>query len=179
MKLVVGLGNPGSKYKHTRHNVGFIVLDFLAEIKNLSWEQNKKVQGEVCFLKEGDKENFVFLKPLTYMNNSGSSVIQAMSYLSIGADNLIVIHDDVDLEPFVVKMAYNSSSAGHHGVEDIIKKLGTKKFTRVRIGVGRPKGEMGENLYDVENYVLKKFSSQDIEKLREITNEYVLSSLKI
>lgn len=179
MKLVVGLGNPGDKYKYTRHNVGFIVLDYLAQFNNLTWEHNKKVRGEFASFRAGGEKGVIFLKPLTYMNNSGDSVKQALSYFSVGIKDLLVIHDDVDLGPFVVKKVFNVSSAGHHGVEDIIKKLGTQEFERIRIGVGRPKGKAGESIYNVENYVLSDFSSQELEKLREITKEYILSSLII
>lgn len=178
MKLVVGLGNLGEKYKNNRHNAGFIVVDAFVAQKGLSWSINKKIYSAVCVDKEDD---LILVKPQTFMNDSGRAVCKALSYYSADHNNLLVIHDDVDLEPLQFKSSRNSSSAGHHGVQDIIDKIGTQDFTRIRVGVGRPKivveGQERPS-YSVEKYVLEDFSPQELELVRKQGVEYLLSSLK-
>lgn len=137
MFLVVGLGNPGEKFKETRHNVGFMVLDAL----------------------ENKPESAVFLKPQTFMNASGRAVKE--KYRS--DTQLIVIHDDIDLKIGRVKVSKNSSSAGHKGVESIIKEIGTQDFTRIRIGIQPEKGKPDA----VEDFVLKEFTKQELPLLQE------------
>lgn len=154
MKLIAGLGNPGSDYSNSRHNAGFIVLGAFAEVRGVVWSANKKIMSEVGMVKE---DSLVLVKPQTFMNDSGGAVVRALAYFSIQPSDLIVVHDDVDLEPLQFRTSTNSSSAGHHGVQDIIDKIGTKDFTRVRVGVGRPKvlvDGTARDTYDVEKYVL-------------------------
>ncbi len=178
MRMVVGLGNPGKKYRSNRHNAGFTVLDAFVAQKGLSWSTSKKLHSEVCADREGD---LVLIKPQTFMNNSGRAVREALSYYSADPSSLLVVHDDVDLEPLQIKVSRNSSSAGHHGVQDIIDKIGTQDFIRLRVGVGRPKeiidGQERPS-YSVEKYVLEDFSPQELEIVRKKGVEYLLSSLK-
>lgn len=178
MRILVGLGNPGEKYKNNRHNAGFIILDAYASQKGLTWSVNKKISSEVSFDKEND---LVLVKPQTFMNDSGKAVAGALSYYSISPSRLIVVHDDVDLEALKFKTSCNSSSAGHHGVQDIIDKIGTQDFKRIRVGVGRPEMLLNgrkEPSHSVERYVLEDFSPQDLETLRKTGVEYLLSSPK-
>lgn len=172
MNMVVGLGNPGEKYKNNRHNAGFIILDAFAESKGLSWTKNKKILSEVIVSKD---DGFILVKPQTFMNDSGNAVSWAIRYFSIPSSDMIVIHDEVDLEALAMRVSVDSSSAGHHGVQDIIDKIGTQDFTRIRVGVGRP----SENSRSVEKYVLEDFSSDELETVKKLGVEHLLSSLKV
>jgi peptidyl-tRNA hydrolase, PTH1 family len=144
--LIVGLGNPGKKYEKTRHNVGFRIIDELEKIYDLS--QNK----------------VILLKPDNFMNNSGRTVKEYLNYEKIPVSNLIVIHDDIDLPFETVKVSKDSSSAGHKGVQSIIDTIGTKDFTRIRIGI-KPTIERKQ---ETEKFVLENFSKTEEEKLPEI-----------
>jgi len=145
MKLIVGLGNPGRRYKKTRHNVGFIVID---ELK-----------------RHIPKKDAILLKPLTYMNNSGKEVKAVMDKNKIS--DLIVIHDDVDLPFNEIRISKNVSSAGHKGVLSIINELGTQDFTRIRIGINP-----GRKV-DTEKYVLEKFTKEENKQLNEIIKQAI------
>jgi len=153
-KLIVGLGNPGKEHSVNRHNIGFMILDnFVKEIG--SFESNPKFHGEV--FKKGDIQ---FLKPQTYMNLSGKSVSEICSFYKIAPTEVIVIQDELDIEFGKVKLSIGSGDAGHNGIKDIISKLGTKDFTRLRFGIGRPEGHQS-----VEDYVLSDFSKAEIESI--------------
>ncbi|WP_041808478.1 aminoacyl-tRNA hydrolase [Evansella cellulosilytica] len=154
MKLVVGLGNPGSKYDGTRHNVGFEVIDRCQQLFQLDLDQSKfkgiygykVIEGEKIFL----------LKPLTFMNLSGESVIPLMKYFKIPTEDLLVIYDDLDLAPGKIRLRQKGGAGGHNGMKSIISHLGTEEFNRIRIGIGRPpKG------YAVPDYVLGSFSNEE------------------
>ncbi len=159
MKIIAGLGNPGRQYELTKHNAGFIILDNFILQKSLVWEFNSKVNAAICKF-----ENVLLVKPQTFMNNSGTCISNVLSYFNTQPNQLLVIHDDVDLEFEKVKKTRGSSSAGHHGVEDIIQKLGTNDFWRLRIGVGRPQA----NNFDVEEWVLSQFSAKELEFIQSI-----------
>ena len=149
MILIVGLGNPEKKYVKTRHNIGFRVID---ELKSLDFVQDKEI---------------VFLKPETFMNDSGKAVKGMVSYYKIPLENLYVIHDDVDLPFGTIRVSKNSSSAGHKGVKSIIDELGTQGFTRVRIGI-RPEKEV-----DTTKFVLQKFTKEEEKRLNEVIKKAV------
>jgi PTH1 family peptidyl-tRNA hydrolase len=155
--LVVGLGNPGRKYSKTKHNTGFIILDELVSQKGLSWKKEKKFKAEICV-----SNQIIFLKPLTFMNLSGESVSKAANFYKINPNHTFVIHDDVDFPLYEWKLQYDKESAGHKGVGNIIKHLGTKSFWRLRFGVGRPV----EEDFDVERYVLSKFSNKECKNIK-------------
>ena len=160
MKLIVGLGNPGEKYKKQRHNVGFMILDQFAKEENLSWEDNSKLKSKMVKL----KDTFL-MKPQTFMNNSGDAVSLVSHFYKISPEDITVIHDDVDLPFGEIKNQFNIGPAGHHGVEDIILKLGTKEFNRIRGGIGRP-----ENAdIPVDEYVLMDFSDDEISKVEHLS----------
>ena len=154
MKLIVGLGNPGAKYQGTRHNVGFVVLAELARQHNAS-APRAKFQGETSEAVIGG-ERALLLTPLTYMNLSGASVLAARDFYKIDTQDLLVICDDFNLPLAKLRFRPKGSSGGQKGLEDIIRRLGTDEFPRLRIGIGpAPPGR------DVAGYVLSKFTSEE------------------
>jgi PTH1 family peptidyl-tRNA hydrolase len=130
MKLIVGLGNPGKEYQNTRHNLGFIVVDQLANKLNV--ELNKKKFNGLFF----KTSEYILLKPQTYMNNSGECIVAFLNYFCISLDNLLVIYDDIALPLGKFRYRCQGSDGGHNGMKNIIKLLRSKKFKRLRIGVG-------------------------------------------
>ena len=160
--LIVGLGNPGEQYERTRHNVGFIVIDKIAESMELVWKQEKKFKA---FIASGDQ--VMLIKPTTFMNLSGEAVSKVASFYKIDPKNVVVVHDDVDFPFLEWKIQLGKDSAGHKGVEDIMQKLGTSDFWRVRVGVGKPESVQ----FGVEDYVLSSFTKEDLQKVEELSGE--------
>ncbi|WP_067729696.1 aminoacyl-tRNA hydrolase [Oceanobacillus damuensis] len=150
MKCIVGLGNPGKKYKHTRHNIGFMVIDELLERNR--WSLNKsKFNGDYSMeIFEGEK--VILLQPQTYMNLSGESIRPLMDYYNVEHDDVLVIYDDLDLPTGKIRLRQKGGHGGHNGVRSTIDHLGTKEFKRIRIGVGRPTSPI-----PVVDYVLGSF----------------------
>lgn len=155
MYLIVGLGNPGKQYENTRHNVGFDAVDLLVDEYRVpsSGKQHKAMYGKGVIA--GQK--VILAKPLTYMNLSGESVRALVDYYKIDPEEeLIVIYDDISLEPGQLRVRPKGSAGGHNGIKNIIAHLGTQVFKRVKVGVGeKPKG------YDLADYVLGRFSKED------------------
>jgi len=137
IKLIVGLGNPGRQYEKTRHNAGFLFLDALAEELGCSWSNESRFQG---LFAEGSVANskVMLLKPDTFMNRSGQSVGKIARYYKLLPEEILVVHDELDFYPGVVKLKKDGGHAGHNGLRDIIAHLGSKEFYRLRIGIGRP-----------------------------------------
>ncbi len=133
MKLVVGLGNPGEKYKNNRHNLGFMVVDEYLRGLGLSWRYSP---DWVCFYAKN--ASAVFVKPSTFMNRSGVAVSAVSNFYDIKNEDVIVVCDDVDLPFGKVRLAFNGLSAGHQGIESVISSLGSVDFGRLRVGIGRP-----------------------------------------
>jgi len=133
--LVAGLGNPGREYEHTRHNVGWLVLDELARRHGGSWRS--KFSGSLAEVRLGDAK-LALLKPETYMNESGRSVAAATRFFKVPVESLLVVHDDVDLEPGRLQARRGGGLAGHNGLRSLAQHLGSQDFLRLRIGVGRP-----------------------------------------
>lgn len=152
MKLIVGLGNPGKEYERTRHNVGFMVLDALADEFHVSIN-NKKFKGEYVKWKY-QGEDVIFLKPLTYMNNSGESVIQVMNFFKINVEDLIVIYDDMDMPTGKLRLRQSGSAGGHNGMKSIIQHVGTQNFKRIRVGIDK------HAQIPVVDYVLGRFTKE-------------------
>lgn len=166
MKLIVGLGNPKKDYGETRHNVGFIITDFLQSAFNL---ENFKYQNNYdAWISQGvfEGKKFILAEPDTFMNESGKAVQAIMSFYKIAPEDLIVIHDDLDIEIGNYKISKNASSAGHNGVADIMEKIGTQDFTRVRIGVETAGGRQNRQIPG-EDFVLQKFTEEEKIKLKE------------
>lgn len=157
--LVIGLGNPGNSYKKTRHNAGFLVLDHFAEKNNLDI-RTEKMQGLFGTGTLAGKK-LLLLKPMTYMNRSGECVGQFMSYFKIPPENILVIHDDLDLKSGRLKMVSGGGPGGHNGIRSLISHLGTKDFARLKIGIGHPRDDAERAGMPVEKYVLTPFSDDE------------------
>ena len=155
IQLIAGLGNPGAKYEDTRHNVGFWFLDELAKIKGCSLRHESKFQGDVGKITINGQSIWL-IKPMTYMNLSGQSIAALANYYKLTAENLLVVHDELDLDPGTVRLKCGGGHGGHNGLRDIISHFGTKEFYRLRIGIGHP-----GSAADVSNYVLATASSSD------------------
>lgn len=161
MKLVVGLGNPGGQYEGSRHNAGFMAADMLHQQADCSVPYVERFQGLWAQVKCAG-ESVGLLKPQTYMNRSGQSVAQAMSYLQILIDDLVVLHDDLDLLWGQVKVKVGGGSGGHRGLESCFSEIGSQDFARVRMGIGRPLDG------DVTRYVLEQFDDEQREQLSDV-----------
>ena len=159
--LIVGLGNPGQKYEHTRHNMGFLTVDLLAEQLNV--KLNKvKFKSAYNIVRFGGQKCLV-MKPQTYMNLSGESVAELVNYYKLDPESeLIVVFDDISLEPGNIRIRKKGSAGGHNGIKNIIAMTGTQNFMRIKVGVGeKPKG------WDLADYVLGRFSTEDRTKVEE------------
>ncbi|MBP9490979.1 MAG: aminoacyl-tRNA hydrolase [Aliarcobacter sp.] len=157
MHLIVGLGNIGDKYQLTRHNIGFMVIDEIT--KNLSTSNINNPNFQSTLLKSGYN---LFSKPTTYMNNSGVAVHAIKEYYKIDLENIIVIHDDLDLPFGTVKFKIGGGHGGHNGLRSLDAHI-TKEYIRVRVGIGKPLDKS-----DVANYVLSNFSKEEMNKLQDI-----------
>ena len=153
--LIVGLGNPGKEYERTRHNAGFRAVDLLAEKLGCKIDKSK-FQGLYGQVNYGGKK-LMLLKPLTYMNLSGRSVLQLSAYFNIPPQRIIVMFDDISLEPGRLRIRADGSAGGHNGIKSIIQEVGSQAFPRVKIGVGaKPNPE-----YDLADWVLSTFSAKE------------------
>jgi PTH1 family peptidyl-tRNA hydrolase len=186
MKLIVGLGNPGNKYQYTRHNAGFLALDYYMQgLETISC--TSKFNAQICEVHfsaqqtDGGPVKTLFIKPQTYMNNSGDTVREIVSFYKVDVEkDLLIIHDEVDLKFGFWKFAFDSRPAGHNGIKNIIEQLSTQKFHRIRIGVESRKSRL-ENPTD--EYVLSPFSPEELSilqetifpKVKEIIEEFIKS----
>ena len=156
MKLYVGLGNPGEKFVHTRHNVGYVLMDKLASKYSCSWEQSGKLESLIA---KPAAVAIMFTKPQTFMNNSGKAVSALMNYYNIEKSNLTVVHDDLDLRLGEYKMQTAKGPKVHKGLLSIEEALGYADFMRIRIGIDNREVE---NRINGEDYVLQKFTEEEI-----------------
>ena len=170
MLLFVGLGNPTPDSQNNRHNIGFKVIDAINQKFGLS-KQKPKFKGLLTTGNIGDKKVYA-IKPLTFMNNSGICIRELIEYFKMDAADVIVFHDDLDIDIGKVKAKFGGSSAGHNGIESIDKFIG-KDYSRVRIGIGKP-----ESKISISDYVLNDFNDEEKEKLENIT-ENIIKSLNI
>lgn len=172
MLLLVGLGNPGPKYRNHRHNIGFMAVDEIGQRHNFS-AAREKFQSDLSdgFLEQdGKREKAALLKPLTYMNESGRAVGEAMRFFKLSPEDVVVFHDELDLAPNKVKIKTGGGNAGHNGLKSITAHIGAD-FRRVRIGIGHP-GEKSK----VSNYVLGDFSKSEIPGLTDLIDAIALSA---
>lgn len=169
MKLIVGLGNFGKEYEHTRHNMGFDVVDKFAD--SIGEDINKKGFESLYLKAKYMGEDIILVKPQTYMNNSGIAVREIMDYYDIDLSDLIVVYDDMDIETGHLKLKLNGSSAGHNGIKSIIAYVGSQEFKRIRVGIGAPKN----NTID---FVLGKPSKEDSILIEE-SQKNAVEALKI
>lgn len=173
MYIIVGLGNPGRKYAHTRHNVGFDTIDILADRYGISVDgkKHKALYGKGII--EGNK--VILAKPQTFMNLSGESVRALIDFYKIDEkDDLIVLYDDISLDPGAIRLRSKGSAGGHNGIKSIIAHLGGQVFKRIKIGVGeKPRG------YDLADYVLSRFSKTDQEQVDAALERAADAAVKI
>lgn len=166
MKLIVGLGNPDLKYKNTRHNIGFMALDYYAKEKRYSFKKKKEFKGEVYLSKD-----FILLKPLTYMNLSGESVQAVSNFYKISPEDILVISDDFNIPFLKLRLRNKGSAGGHNGLKSIISQVGSEDFKRIRVGLGSPE-------YDTIDFVLSKFSIEDIKQM-DVTFEKIKEAIDL
>lgn len=158
MWVIAGLGNPGRAYAKTRHNIGFAVVEEIGLRFGIKFDENELCRTGIGSM--GDKK-VILIEPLTFMNRSGIAIRDALRKYNALNENLIVVHDDIDMETGKIKLRKRGSSGGHRGVESIIQAFNTKDFIRVKIGIGRDR-EM-----TVEDYVLHKFRKEDVPLIRD------------
>ncbi len=169
MKLIVGLGNPGRGYTHNRHNVGFVCLNHFARTQDIRFDK-KQGQARIGTGEVADSK-VVIAKPQTYMNLSGRSVSLLVEKFNVGFDNLLVIHDDLDLPLGKIRIRHGGSSGGHKGVDSIISCLGSQDFIRIRVGVGRPslvEGSTEISEDEIINYVLSDFTTSEKQTISQV-----------
>jgi PTH1 family peptidyl-tRNA hydrolase len=159
MQLIIGLGNPGEKYENTRHNIGFMVLDNFAKSNGFpEFKASKKFKSLIS----KDSE-VVLTKPQTFMNSSGKAVKLLSKNYKVKAENIFIIHDDIDLELGKIKIVKNRGTAGHNGVESVVNELKTKDFIRFRVGIKPNRKIIG----DIKNFVLKNFTKKEKEVIKK------------
>lgn len=174
MYIIVGLGNPEPEYSNTRHNMGFDTINKIAKKYNIEFSKTnfKGIYGTGII--EGEK--VILLKPQTYMNLSGESIKEIISFYKLNTDNLIIIYDDIDIEPGIIKLRKTGGPGTHNGMKSVIKEIGTEKFPRIRIGIGKP-----EHKGDLINYVIGKIPEEDkqiLEKSTDLAKEAVIEIIK-
>lgn len=159
--LIVGLGNPGAEYKNTRHNVGFMMIDFIVA-PDAKWKNEKKAMTLHCDI---DGKKIIFAKPQTFMNNSGDAVGALVKFYKIPKENIIIIHDDMDLKLGTFREKIGGSSAGHNGIKSIDSAIGND-YKRIRIGIGHPR-DFDLNI-DPADWVLGKFDKAQLQQIKSV-----------
>lgn len=163
MKLIVGLGNPGKKYDNTRHNIGFMLVDKYLSNPGYKDKFNADYYKTVIF-----GEDVIFIKPKTYMNLSGDSVLKFVKYYDVDINNVLVIQDDLDMIVGTFKLKRSSSAGGHNGIKSVISNLNTNEFARLKIGV------LNETKSDTIDFVLGSFSKDDLNKINLIDTNFII-----
>ena len=174
MYIIVGLGNPEPEYSNTRHNMGFDTINKIAKKYNIEFSKTKfkGIYGTGTI--EGEK--VILLKPQTFMNLSGESIKEIIDFYKLNTDNLIIIYDDIDIEPGIIKLRKTGGPGTHNGMKSVIKEIGTEKFPRVRVGIGEP-----EHKGDLINYVIGKIPEEDkqiLEKSTDLARDAVIEIIK-
>jgi peptidyl-tRNA hydrolase, PTH1 family len=179
MKLIVGLGNPSEKYDNSRHNLGYLVLDSLLQkeekLKRTFWTEEKKFKALVHEITLGT-EKIILLKPTTFMNDSGISVQGYSSYFKIDPQDIVVVHDELDMPLGKIRIRFGGSGGGHNGVNSIIERLGTDKFLRLRLGIGKEARRVNPQ-HDTSDYVLGTFETHEKSKVRSMVKQAVKNIL--
>jgi len=165
MKLIVGLGNPGRSYAGNRHNIGFICLRHFARARGIKFDRKKGLARIGTGAVAGNR--VVLARPQTYMNNSGQSVSRLVREFAVNPKDLLVIHDDLDLPLAKIRISSGSGSGGHKGINSIIEELGTREFTRLRVGIGRP-AQPNPTEDDIISYVLSDFTAEEKEAISSV-----------
>ncbi len=176
-QLIVGLGNPEPKYDQTRHNIGFAAVDALSRAWKINVSENRKFQGEYGEGVAGKNSKIRLLKPLTYMNLSGQSIQAVTSWYKLPPESVLIIYDDMDLPLGKTRLRLSGSAGGHNGMKSAIAHLGTDNFPRLRIGIGKPKNQVGEDKETI-SHVLGKFSASE-NKLMSDVLEFVVECVEL
>ncbi len=175
MKLIVGLGNPGEEYKNNRHNTGFIMLDFILG-KKIDWKKSSGTKALFHKNSIGSK-TVEYLKPTTFMNNSGLAVLYVKNKHKMALKDIVIIYDDIDLPLGKMKISFNKSSGGHNGLNSVIKKIKSKEFLRIRIGISphtplgkirKPKGEKA-----VMKFLLGEYKKNELNELKKLSKKVI------
>ena len=174
MYIIVGLGNPEPEYSNTRHNMGFDTINKIAKKYNIEFSKTKfkGIYGTGTI--EGEK--VILLKPQTFMNLSGESIKEIIDFYKLNTDNLIIIYDDIDIEPGIIKLRKTGGPGTQNGMKSVIKEIGTEKFPRVRVGIGKP-----EHKGDLINYVIGKIPEEDrviLDKSTDLARDAVIEIIK-
>jgi len=159
MKLIVGLGNPGLKYKNTRHNIGFMFVDRVVEDLGGTFKISTKLKSQICIL-DVNGEQICFCKPITYMNLSGEAVMSVVNYYNIDTNDILIIHDDLDLPTGKIRIRERGSHGGHNGMRNIIDLIKTSNLKRIRIGIDKKP--------NVIDYVLGHFNKEEMEIIDKV-----------
>ncbi len=159
-KLIVGLGNPGTKYAKTRHNIGFMAVNAIAQDHRIKFSQNKKTECEIAKIGE-----IILAKPNSFMNNSGRALARLVNYFKVGLGDILVIYDDVDLPVGTIRFREEGGSAGHKGMQSIIDTLKTNQLKRIRVGVGK------NDAMETDKYVLQIFPPMELKKIKTAIDE--------
>ena len=164
MFIIFGLGNPGKRYENTRHNFGFLLADEIIATYQMQ-AQRVKFEEQIFVGTISDKK-IMLVKPQDYMNNSGSTILSISKFYKIPSNNIIVLHDDLDLELGRIKVKIGGGNGGHNGLKDIDSKIG-QNYYRIRLGIGRP-----ENInYEISDYVLSKFNNKELQEVKKINHK--------
>ena len=167
MNVIVGLGNPGKDYENTRHNIGFMIVDYLAKQQGVTtWQQ--KFQSLVATTTISGQK-ILLVKPQTFMNLSGNPLRKIKDFYKLSPSNFLILYADLDLEPFSVRYRAKGSSGGHNGIKSIIENLGTTEFPRIKVGIGKPR--ISDNKLAITQHVLKRFSQNELELLQSSITE--------
>jgi len=192
-QVIIGLGNPGEKYSKTRHNVGFIILDKIQksfESSNFKFENKFNAEISEKKLKPTSKKNFLekmfysnnnkifLLKPQSFMNKSGEVIKKFMDFYKLSSENIIVIHDDLDLTIGNYKISENSGAGGHNGIQNIVDNIGTQKFKRIRIGIEKKEGRKFRQITG-EKFVLQNLSIDELLKIDTFTHKIEIDLRKV
>lgn len=165
--VIAGLGNPGPKYRNTRHNIGYEVVDQLASQHGIEWRKESRFESEVAVLTLAERK-LMLIKPLTFMNDSGRALGAVLRYRKLGPEALLVVYDDITLDLARAKLSLQGSAGGHNGIADLLQRVGPG-FARYRIGIGgKPNKEM-----DLADYVLSKFRAEEAKSLSESMANYI------
>ncbi len=171
MKLIVGLGNPGLEYEKTRHNVGFMLLDYITN--NAEFKPNKKFNA-LEYEDTVNDEKVIYIKPLTFMNNSGEAVLKYLNFYKLQPTDILIVQDDLDMDIGRFKLMFNHGDGGHNGIKNIIHNLQSREFLRLKIGISKAN-------INTRDYVLGKFGKDDLKmldetflKLKNIVSDYLM-----
>lgn len=167
MKLIVGLGNPGREYDHTRHNIGWDAVTALAEKLSTSFQEKSRFQSEIA---EGrlNEEKILLIRPLTFMNRSGEAVEAILSFYKIDLADVLIVHDEMDYALGRLAFCAQAGPAGHNGIRSVQERLGTETISRLRLGIERPAGQLPK-----EDYVLQPFSTDEEDLVKEVLKQSI------